>query len=237
MSHSAQIAYWSLPVRDAERAQRFFGSVLRWTFSAPGSKGGVHVIESEPWGGLAPADRPFATLAFSVADIDAAVGRVRDLGGTATDPVDEGGHGPWSDCSSDTGMPFALFVRNPNLVEDASTTTSTTAAQLSYGVLQVPDLDRATAFFGPLLGWEFKPGSGGGVHVVGSEPGIGLAPGERSGWAGAFAPDDLEAAVARVRRVGGTATDPADVGGHGLWSDCTDDQGTTFALFVPDAAG
>jgi predicted enzyme related to lactoylglutathione lyase len=110
----SQLTYWSLPVKDPQRAQQFFGTLFGWTFSDPGSKGGVHVMESEPWGGLAPSERDFATLAFGVEDIGAAVARVRELGGTATDPADPNGYGPWSDCTDDQGNPFGLFVRNPD---------------------------------------------------------------------------------------------------------------------------
>lgn len=110
----SQLTYWSLPVKDPQRAKAFFGRLFGWTFSDPGSKGGVHVLESEPWGGLAPVERGFATLAFGVDDIDAAVALVRELGGTAADPTDDGGYGPWSDCRDDQGNAFALFVRNPD---------------------------------------------------------------------------------------------------------------------------
>lgn len=110
----AQISYWVLPVQDQQKAQVFFGKVMGWTFSDPGSAGGAHVMESEPWGGLAPADRKTATIAFGVEDIDAAIALVRELGGTASVPQDDGGYGPWSDCTDDQGTAFALFVRNPD---------------------------------------------------------------------------------------------------------------------------
>ena len=118
----AQLTYWTLPVRDLERAQRFFGDVMGWTFSDPGSAGGCHVLESEPWGGLVPAsdvgtgtpDPGAATLAFGVGDIRAAVLRVRELGGTAEEPADSGGHGLWAACTDDQGTRFALFTRAPD---------------------------------------------------------------------------------------------------------------------------
>ncbi len=114
MTTPAQLTYWSLPVTDVERAKAFYGRLLGWTFSPPGSLGGVHVMESEPWGGLAPSDRKIGTLAFGVEDMDAAIATVRELGGTASDPQDDGGYGPWSDCTDDQGTRFALFVRNPD---------------------------------------------------------------------------------------------------------------------------
>ena len=90
-------------------------AVTTLTFSEPGSAGGSHVLESEPWGGLSPAGRDgFSIVAFGVEDIEAAVAKVRALGGTAADPADSGGHGVWAECTDDQGTRFALFVRNPD---------------------------------------------------------------------------------------------------------------------------
>lgn len=109
-------------------------------------------------------------------------------------------------------------------------------AQLSYWVLLVRDQDRAVEFFGQALGWEFSErGSAGGRHVLGSRPwgGIAAADGVTSGSRLAFSLDDLDAAVDRVRALGGSATELAGSSDHGRWIECTDDQGTAFALFTP----
>jgi predicted enzyme related to lactoylglutathione lyase len=115
-------------------------------------------------------------------------------------------------------------------------------AQLSYWVLPVRDVDRATTFFSAVLDWEFsEPGSAGGRHVLGSEPwgGIRLRAGEagESDRVLAFSPDDLDAAVARLRELGGTASEIEGAGDYGRWIECTDDQGTDFALFTPALEG
>jgi uncharacterized protein len=113
-------------------------------------------------------------------------------------------------------------------------------AQLSYWVLLVRDLDRAVSFFGEALGWQFsEPGSAGGRHVLGSQPWGGLASGGDGAAVStrlAFSPDDLDATVKRVRALGGTAVESEDSGGYGRWIECTDDQGTEFALFTPAIA-
>ena len=46
--------------------------------------------------------------------------------------------------------------------------------------------------------------------------------------------DDIHAAVAKVRELGGSATDPVNYD-SGWSADCVDDQGTTFNLSVPAA--
>lgn len=112
-------------------------------------------------------------------------------------------------------------------------------AQVSYNIMQVKDVERAAAFFGPVLGWDLKRGSAGGYHVLGSEPGCGIAPMAHGTGAGqtltaAFDPDDIDAALAAVTEHGGSViSDNQGDAFYGRWADCTDDQGTQFALFTP----
>jgi predicted enzyme related to lactoylglutathione lyase len=49
----------------------------------------------------------------------------------------------------------------------------------------------------------------------------------------AFKPDDLDGAIERIRARGGSATESPESSGHGRWLECTDDQGTPFALYAP----
>jgi uncharacterized glyoxalase superfamily protein PhnB len=103
---------------------------------------------------------------------------------------------------------------------------------LYYFTLQVPDVDRAKAFFGATLGWEFPDPQGGHIGNISAPPG-GIA----AGGAGApavlyFVVDDIEAVAARVRELGGTAAEPVHY--ESGWDvACTDDQGTPFHLSVP----
>jgi hypothetical protein len=100
--------YFTLPVADLARAQAFFSAVLGWRFDDP-SNGHVGNISAPP-GGVEPTTEPAPPrLWFVVDDIDAAVARVRELGGTATEPVryDSG----WdAACTDDQGTPFHLSV-------------------------------------------------------------------------------------------------------------------------------
>lgn len=113
------------------------------------------------------------------------------------------------------------------------------ASQLSYWVLNVVDLEKAVAFYGDVFDWTFsEPGSAGGYHVLGSDPMGGIGPrgesGARSPNLLAFQPDDVDAAIERIRALGGTAEEPGgDASAHGRWIECTDDQGTPFALYTP----
>jgi uncharacterized glyoxalase superfamily protein PhnB len=116
-------------------------------------------------------------------------------------------------------------------VEAASTpTVRSRQGELGYLSLPVADLGRGMAFFGELLGWEFsEPGSEGGVHILNANFPGSVGPGQGDKPAVTFVVDDLPGAVATVRRLGGTATDPA---GPDAWhtSMCTDGEGLEFTL-------
>lgn len=103
---------------------------------------------------------------------------------------------------------------------------------VGYFTVSAENVDRAKAFFGGLFGWEFEgPGSGGGWHIAGSNPPGGLH-GGGSGPRLYFKVDDIQAAVEKIRKLGGKADDPKDAP-EGPYSDCTDDQGTEFSLWQP----
>ena len=110
--------------------------------------------------------------------------------------------------------------------------------------LGVGDAERGRAFYGALFGWTFEPGpaGGGGFSIgTGSVPG-----GMHGGDQGAspylfFGVDDLDAAVARVRELGGTVEDLGEEGEEdaasaarfGRFKLCRDDQGSHFGLHQP----
>ncbi|MEV0933500.1 VOC family protein [Streptomyces phaeochromogenes] len=101
----------------------------------------------------------------------------------------------------------------------------------------VADPERGRAFYGSLLGWTFEPGTseGGGFAITTD----GVPGGMHGGDAGAspylfFRVDDLDAAVARVRELGGTVEDGGDseesAARFGRFKLCRDDQGSAFGL-------
>lgn len=101
-----------------------------------------------------------------------------------------------------------------------------------YASLQVPDVQRAAAFYAAVLGWSFEPGS----EPQGRQVQNAIAP--RHGlWGGQDHPtltlchavDDLDAAVARVRAGGGHADEPVQRP-YGRIAECVDDQQMVFWL-------
>lgn len=104
---------------------------------------------------------------------------------------------------------------------------------LFYFTLPVADLPRAQAFFGAVLGWQFMTNENGHVENISAPPG-GLNQTADVGARLWFVVDDIHAAVAKVREMGGTSDDPV-LYDSGWSADCTDDQGTVFSLSVPAA--
>jgi predicted enzyme related to lactoylglutathione lyase len=101
--------FFEIGVPDAARARTFYGGLLGWTFhttagqqawiETPTVRGGIHDGDE---------DRRIV-LYFSVPDLDAAVARLRELGGTADDPGPaEPGFGRFASCRDDQGTPFGL---------------------------------------------------------------------------------------------------------------------------------
>lgn len=104
----------------------------------------------------------------------------------------------------------------------------------SHFELGVPDARRAKAFYGELLGWTFQTTHGenawietggvvGGLHDGDDESSIQMY----------FGVPDIEAAVRRVRELGGEAEDPGPPDPSGRYVSCRDDQGVRFGLHEP----
>lgn len=100
-------SHFELGLSDAARARRFYGELLGWSFETTEGEdawidtGGVR-------GGLHGEDEPNIVVYFEVADIEAAVRRVRELGGEAKDPAPSGTGGRFTTCRDDQGVVFGL---------------------------------------------------------------------------------------------------------------------------------
>jgi predicted enzyme related to lactoylglutathione lyase len=223
------VGYAWLSVQDLERAVAFYGAVLGWTFSPSPYPGGRQVEGRMPGLGLAGgAPKPALNCSYGVADVAAAVERVRAAGGQASDPEDRP-YGPAADCVDDQGVPFALHQ-----VAGAGSRPPVNGGgqgDLSYLTLEVVDSARARAFYGGVLGWTFTPGRvADGWSVEGVVPMTGMHGGHAEYTAvPMWRVDDIAAAVERVRAAGGTATEP-ERQPYGTTAECTDDQGSRFYL-------
>ena len=102
------------------------------------------------------------------------------------------------------------------------------------------DVGRAAGFYGGLFGYEvgpsamegfeyrmFQTGENDGGAIMASEsPGSGLVV--------YMDTDDIDASVAKVRELGGTADDKQPVPTHGWFAACKDTEGNSFSLWQSD---
>jgi uncharacterized protein len=111
----------------------------------------------------------------------------------------------------------------------------------SFFELGVADAARARAFYTALFGWRMEPVGNGFSIDAGGLPG-GLHPGDPEAAPYVFfRVDDIEAAAARVRELGGRIDefdgdgDADSVARFGRFKLCRDDQGSPFGLHQPPA--
>ncbi|HEX2373734.1 MAG TPA: VOC family protein [Actinomycetota bacterium] len=117
------------------------------------------------------------------------------------------------------------------------------AGEVAFFELGVEDVERGRVFYQGLFGWRFERGPSGEGWTIGA----GSVPGGMHGGDKGAAPylffrvEDMEAAVERVRELGGTVEgmdvegDQESVARFGRFKLCRDDQGSPFGLHQPPA--
>ncbi len=208
--------YYAIHTPDLARAKDFYAAVFGWTFRSDN-----HIEGSSPAGGFGEG-KPGTDLYFEVPDIVAAVAKLRELGGTAPDPVES--KSGWS-CVAEEGR-LALWQpadgyadANPKCAE----------GDLFYYVVPVAD-DKVKERYAAVLGWELSPGShSGGWNIANSVPPGGVFVDHAGAPDLYFRVADVDEAARRVRDAGGTAGDkqPNSAGWHAA---CRDDQGVVFNI-------
>ncbi len=114
------------------------------------------------------------------------------------------------------------------------------AGRIVHVEIPVDDTAAGTAFWGGLFGWKFEtfPGMP-GYHMTQSAEDQGAAisqePGNR-GLRAYFDVDDINAAVARVRELGGEGGEPGAVPSMGWYAVCKDREGNEFGLWQHDTS-
>lgn len=112
------------------------------------------------------------------------------------------------------------------------------AGEITFFELGVEDAERGRAFYGGLFDWRFErgPSGQGWAIATGGTPG-GMHGGDRGASAYVFfAVDNLDAALVRVRQLGGTVEemeldgDAEAIARFGRFKLCRDDQGSPFGL-------
>jgi hypothetical protein len=116
------------------------------------------------------------------------------------------------------------------------------AGKIVHFELLAADADRAQSFWSGLFGWQI----GGSVmegfdyrmFQAADDQGGAIYPSEDKPGTGPivyFDTDDIDASVAKVRELGGTADDKQPVPSQGWFAACRDTEGNSFSLWQPDS--
>jgi predicted enzyme related to lactoylglutathione lyase len=113
------------------------------------------------------------------------------------------------------------------------------AGEVVHVEIPADDTAKGREFWGSLFGWQFESYPGPSeYHMTRISERTGgaitnMEPGKR-GLRVYFDVDDINAGVARVKELGGEASDAAPVPSMGWFSVCKDDQGNEFGLWQSD---
>jgi predicted enzyme related to lactoylglutathione lyase len=104
-----ELSYVTFEVLDSAAFREFYGSVLGWTFEPGRVDDGWEPTSVHPMAGVAGGSAEQVTVPmWTVADIDAAVRRVREAGGTVLEEPAQQSYGSSALCIDDQGVRFYL---------------------------------------------------------------------------------------------------------------------------------
>lgn len=112
-----------------------------------------------------------------------------------------------------------------------SATQATTAGKIVWFELPAADTSRARSFYGDLFGWQFQPFEDQDYHMTYEAGGAILASPEQNGPMVYFDVQDIDAAIARVRELGGVAGEKQQIPGIGHYAQCKDTEGNPIGLY------
>jgi uncharacterized glyoxalase superfamily protein PhnB len=108
-SGPGELSYVTYQVPDSAGFRDFYGRLLRWTFEPGRVTDGWQVVGTHPMAGAAGgSERPTTVPMWTVADIEVAVARVREAGGTVLAEPARQPYGVTAECTDDQGTRFYL---------------------------------------------------------------------------------------------------------------------------------
>jgi len=229
---SGDLTYFWIPSPDPEAGRRFYSELFGWTLTPRPGGDGFGIESTSVYGGIVggrDGNRPY--LYFSADDVEDAAAAVRELGGHHGDlsVFDEGVS---VDCQYD-GVHFGIF----RAAGEAEVVASDRWSDLGYFTVPIGDPAEARAFYADILGWEYASDDMDAPyhHVVNCAPPGGLyAEDDGDRPRSYFRVEDIQAALQKVRDLGGTAGTLVE-SPTGASADCSDDQGIELSLWQPAA--
>jgi uncharacterized glyoxalase superfamily protein PhnB len=108
-SGPGEVSYITYQVPDSTAFKAFYSRVLYWTFQPGRIKDGWQVEQTHPMAGVAGGSTSAVTVPmWMVDDVEAAVARVREAGGTVIDEPSQQAYGKSALCTDDQGTRFYL---------------------------------------------------------------------------------------------------------------------------------
>jgi uncharacterized glyoxalase superfamily protein PhnB len=108
-SGPGELSYITYEVTDSSAFRAFYSRVLFWTFEPGRIDDGWQVEQTHPMAGIAGGSTQQVTVPmWTVEDVDAAVARVREAGGTIIDEPSQQAYGKSAQCTDDQGTRFYL---------------------------------------------------------------------------------------------------------------------------------
>jgi uncharacterized glyoxalase superfamily protein PhnB len=108
-SGPGEVSYLTYEVTDSTAFKAFYSRVLHWTFEPGRIDDGWAVQQTHPMAGVAGGSAAQVTVPmWTVEDVDAAVARVREAGGTVIDEPSQQPYGKSAQCTDDQGTRFYL---------------------------------------------------------------------------------------------------------------------------------
>jgi predicted enzyme related to lactoylglutathione lyase len=111
--------------------------------------------------------------------------------------------------------------------------TSETVGKVAWFEFPAKDTTRAQAFYGGLFGWQFQAYEGRDYHMTFEAGGAITNAADQKCPIVHFGTDDIDAALARVRELGGEGGDSQEIPGFGRYAYCSDTEGNRFGLYQP----
>ena len=115
---AGNIVHFEINAKDASRVKRFYSSLFGWKYKdsqIPGIE--YYVIDGvSPGGAINPMQQEAGPVVyFDTDDIDASIGKVRELGGKSDDKMPIPSHGWFAACVDTEGNKFSLFQNDPSV--------------------------------------------------------------------------------------------------------------------------
>ena len=251
-----RFVWYDLMTTDPEQGMAFYRELTGWETQPWQGPMPYHVWSNRgrPLGGVMelPKDArkggaPPHWLAYiAVDDVDATVERIRQLGGGVLVPGTEiPNAGKFAVVTDPQGAAFAIYC---SVQEHPEAHWPPEVGEFSWHELATTDHAAAFEFYHTLFGWEntetMDMGDAGTYVMYGSGEmswgGMFTKPAEMPGppfWLFYIKVDDVEAAVAKVQRLGGQVLNgPMEVPGGDRVAQCCDPQGAAFALHAAPAS-